>query len=317
MSDTELNLINVYRLAMRNWKLIATVCLINVIVASVILLIVPNSYKSSSLFFPTSDLISDKSSQLNEFTPLIAATFGRENLVDRIFSVATSQTVKNHVIESLNLREHYGYENTQKGPQKTGKRFDKNVKIRRTPYNGIEIVSKDYDHEIAAQINQSILDKTESIYHDFLLKTRAEIAKGIEKHISQKDSVVQEWSKELAALRSQYGFYGIISPNREQATIPSTGGITGEGFEKIQNLEQQKEKLITDISQLRTLQGQILLTAAPENYMLLVVDAPYPSMVKAGPKRTLTVLLVALASFFFMLIFLILRQQLNNETIRR
>ncbi len=309
-AESDLSLVSVYKLIMQNWKLIAIVCFISVVLTSVILLLTPNSFKNTSVFFPVSEQIVDKSSLLNEITYNEATIFAPENVVDRVYNIATSSTVQDYVILKNDLISHYGYDKDKKSSsKKAAKKYAKKIKLRRTPYLSIELTVKDKDYKKAAVIAKDILDKTESIYHGFFIRARQNLINNIDSQIKVKDAQVKIWGDSLADLRDRHRFYGVISPHRSTATIPSTGNINGKAFELIQNLEEMKEKALTDISDMRTIQNQAKLTQAENEYFLNVIQMPTAYMDKAGPMRTLTVLLVLVFTFLAMVVILILDRQ--------
>ncbi len=309
-SESDLSLVSVYKLVVENWKLIASVCLISAVIAAVILLLTPNTYKNTTVFFPASEQVVDKTSLLNEMTYNEAIIFAPENIVDRVYNIAMSSAVQDYVIEKNDLVSHYGYDKGSKGAyKKAAKKYSKKIKLRRTPYLSLELTVKDVDYEKAAVIAQDILDKTESIYHGFFIRTRKNLMTNIDSQIAEKNKYVKTWGDSLATLRDRYRFYGVINPRRDAATIPSTGSINGAAFETIQNLEEAKEKALTDISDMRSIQNQVKLIAAENEYFLHVVKMPEPSLDKAGPMRTLTLLLVLVFSFIAMVVILILNQQ--------
>ncbi len=308
--ESDLSLVSVYKLIVHHWKLIATVCLVCVVLAAVILLFTKNRYKNVSVFFPASEQIIDKSTLLDESTYNGATIFAPESVVDRVYNISISSAVQNFVIKNNDLIAHYGYDkDSPRASEKASKKYSKRVKVKRTAYNSLELTVVDEDYKKAAKIATDVLDKTEEIYHGFFLSARRNLMANIDSQIALKNQQVKSWGDSLAALRDQYRFYGVISPHRSQATIPSTGSVNGSGFEKIQNLEELKERALTDISNMRSRRSEIELTAGENHYFLNVVKMPTPSMQKAGPMRTLTVLLTAVFSFIAMVIILILHQR--------
>ncbi len=308
--NSDLSLVSVYRLIYRNWKLIAAVCTICVVVAAIILILTKTRYKNVSVFFPASEQIVDKSTLLDENTYNGATIFAPESVVDRVYNITTSSAVQDYVINKNKLKSHYGYDpDKPSSGKKAAKMYSKRVKVKRTPYNSLELTVVDVDYKKAAQIATDILDKTEEIYHSFFLSARKNLMANIDSQISLKNQQINMWGDSLARLRDKHRFYGVISPHRSQATIPSTGGINGAAFESIQNLEGLKEGALNDITKMRTIRSEVELTAGENHYYLNVVRMPVPTMEKAGPMRTLTVLLVGVFSFIAMVIILILHEQ--------
>ncbi len=308
--ESDLSLVSVYRLILRNWKLIATVCLVCVALAAVIMLLTKNRYRSVTVFFPGAEQIVDKSTLLNKNSHNAATLFAPESVVDRVYNIATSSAVQDFIIRKNDLVEHYGYDkDSPRGYEKTAKKYTKRVKVKRTAYSSLELTVVDEDYKLAASLAQDVLDKTENIYHGFIREARQNLMSNLDSQMSIKSLQVQKLGDSLAALRDQYRFYGVISPRRSEATIPSTGSINGRGFEKIQNLEELKETALNDLSSMRSRRTEIELTAGNNHYYLNVIKMPTPSMDKAGPMRSLIVLLTAVFSFIAMVIILILSQR--------
>ncbi len=308
--ESDLSLVSVYRLLVENWKLIAMVCIVSSAIAAVVMLLTKTQYKNITLFFPVSAQVVEKASLLDENSFNGTGIFATESLVDQVYNIATSSAVQNMVIKDNDLVRHYGYNPSKPSAnKKTAKKYAKRIRVRRTPYNSLELTVKDVDHTKATVIAQDLLDKTEEIYHRFLKVTRENLVNNIDSQIAIKNIQIAAWSDTLAQMRDQYRFYGVISPSTSTPVIPSTGAITGKAFEKLQTLEELKEGALKDVSSLHSVRTKIKLTAVENQYMLHLVKKPTDSMEKAGPLRTLTVLLTAVFSIIAIIIILILKRQ--------
>jgi uncharacterized protein involved in exopolysaccharide biosynthesis len=110
-------------------------------------------------------------------------------------------------------------------------------------------------------------------------------------------------------MRVQYGIYDIIAPGRENSgsfTPKSSGLAYAEGIEKIQNLEELKDKMAIDRAKYKSLANQFKAATFEDFNMIHVTQWATPYGPKAGPYRTLGVLTVTALSLFFALFWAVL-----------
>ena len=107
------------------WKhkgLILAATIVAAILTSVVMLLQPNYYRSSAIFYPASSMLLEPGVDNNQTMEY----YGDDKDVDRLLSMANSSELINDLIEEHKLAGHYDIDDTNtKGKIKLLKKFKK------------------------------------------------------------------------------------------------------------------------------------------------------------------------------------------------
>ena len=277
-----------------------------------------NVYEAYGSFFPSSAVMSGRINLFREENQDWIDFFGGENELDRAAVVGNSAAVISYIIDTFHIADHYKIDvkNDRNGNQKVYKRFMKNFSISRSGYKHIEVKFKDEDHELAYKVVNETMNRIEDQMRKMYARINTQLARSLE---VRSDSVQHELAlltDSLAQMRVQYGIYDLIAPGREnQSTFtPKSNGLAyAEGIEKIQNLEELKDKMAIDRAKYKSLANQFKAATFEDFNMIHVTQWATPYGPKAGPYRTLGVLTVAALSLFFALFWAVLWEFIDQR----
>jgi uncharacterized protein involved in exopolysaccharide biosynthesis len=263
-------------------------------------------YRGYGAFYPASSVISGRINLFRESQQDWIDYFGEENEVDRAFVISGSSTVVSFLIDSFKMAEHYNIDVNAdpNGQVKVVKKFLKNYKVSRTGYNHIEVTFTDPDKKKAAAIVNVAMNKIEDALRDLFIGINRQLSLAID---IRKDSLHQELTMltdSLVKLRVQYGIYDIVAPSRQILVGSARGsGVTyAEGLERIQNLEELKDKMAIDKAKYMSLSNEFKTSIFKGFPMIHVVQWASDNGPKAGPFRIIMVLAGALLATLFGLV---------------
>lgn len=305
-SPLRFDLFDVTRIFLQWKKYILGFALLTSIVAALILFTMKNYYRGYGAFYPASSVISGRINLFRETQQDWIDYFGEENEVDRAFVISGSSKVIAHLIDSFKMDQHYEIDvkADKMGYQKVVKKFLKNYKVNRTGYNHIEVTFTDPNSEFAAAIvNEAMLSIEKELREIFInINRQLSIALDIRRDSLENELTIATDS--LVKLRVAYNIYDIVAPSRHvlQGGGKGSGLTYAEGLEKIQNLEEMKDRLAVDKAKYLSLSNEFKTSMFPGFPMIHVVQWAAPFGPKAGPFRILTVLAVAALSIIFGLV---------------
>lgn len=292
-------------------RLMLIVALIAVVVSLVVTLLIPNKFEARAVIMaPVANQISKEiftSSLQNGLT-----VFGESEEAEQLEQIVTSRTLKDKVINSLNLWQLWGMDSTAKhGWAKMYSAYHDCVRVKMTKYQGVEVAVRNQSPELAARMANAVVDFSDSLM------------RAVKRQVAQRALQVYEeqYRLELEAITAtedsmrRVMLTGVTSPMMQtkefahayaQATMAGNRGQMGR-------LEQQ----MLPVQELgsRFIRYRFELEHATENLMLLrnylrvlqieakqdiptqfVIDRAVVPDKKIAPKRILLVVLSTLSA---------------------
>lgn len=280
------------------WKIsLFATALITAIMTSTIMLLMPNYYRSTTVFYPiNSDLLKPITTENNA-----SGYFGNDSDADRILSIGNSEELVQHLIQSFSLQEHYQIKGTDKKAQaKVQKRFRKLYDIKKTEYDAIQISMEDRETDVARQLAQAARGFIDQKNKEIAQAAQKMMISSLETSIQNKGSELGDITNKLAELRKKYGVYDTKSQGealaKMEAASPSSGQVRKKiesynaGVSDILQLEVKQEALSKSLAysenQLADLQGSL---AQEPSTLHLIEEAQIP-LEKSRPRRSLYVI---------------------------
>jgi uncharacterized protein involved in exopolysaccharide biosynthesis len=161
-------------------------------------------YKSTVILYPaTTNSISKALLSENAYDRSDPLAFGEEEEAEQLLQLLNSDLIRNRIIEKYKLMEHYEIKADDPFRQtKLYKRYEGNIKFRRTEYMSVEISVLDTDPETAAKIANDIaalLDETKNLIQLAQARKALEI---VENQYNKKEAYIRSLNDSLNLLRS-------------------------------------------------------------------------------------------------------------------
>lgn len=200
-------------------------CVLAAILSVVGSLLLPNYYKSTTVFYAASP-------DLAKPSPIGAMEadqdfYGEDEDLDRLFSISSSSEVVDYLINKYNLYEHYDINpDSKKGPFKIRERFNKMYKTLKTKFGALQLSVEDKDPEIAAAIANDARTKINDITQALIKQSQSQLLETYKTNIVQKDLAVKTLSDSLYRMREKYSIYNTESQGQVYAELLAKAGAS-------------------------------------------------------------------------------------------
>ena len=303
--------INILQLLLK-WKFhLGIIVVIAIILAAVFsgpLFITPK-YESNAVMYPAN-----------------ISPYSDESETEQMLQVFQSNDIRDSVINKFDLAKHWEIDSSYKYFYTTMMwEYSQNVKIGKTPYEGVSIEVLDRDPQMACDMVNSIMDyynKKVKQLHEIKF---GEVVKMYERAIKKKENYIDSLENRFYELSTEYGLLDYTSQSREIArgylkTIDGSGSshinskevlrlkenIEKKGGEFIY-LQYSLEQEAVRFSTLKMDYDQAVMDFDRQFSYINVITKPFVADKKAYPVRWLIVVISAIASFFiaFLIILII------------
>ncbi len=201
------NLLGVIETIFKWKKFIIVTCIATAVGASIVALLLPVYYKSTTIFYAASP---DLASPENLFGTSAKAPqyYGTSNDIDRILSIAKSGELTSFMIDSFNLYERYDIDPQSKlGPYYVQLQFNEYFDVEKTKYDAIELSIEDHDREMASRMTNAARERINTLAQKLIKDGQLQIIKVYEENIRQKEIEIAAINDTLQKVRTFYGVY--------------------------------------------------------------------------------------------------------------
>ncbi|MCD4788768.1 MAG: hypothetical protein K8R37_02115 [Bacteroidales bacterium] len=308
--DSQFYQINILKLLLK-WKIHLAV----IVVAAVIL----------AAIFSGPAFITPKFESFAIMYPANIASYSDESETEQMLQILQSRDIRDSVIKKFNLAGHYKIDSSYKYFYTTLiYEYSQNVKINKTPYEGVRIEVLDKNPQIACDMVNAIIDfynKKVRVLHE---QKFDEVVKMYERAIAKKKECLDSLENKFYELSTQYGLLDYGSQSREIArgylrTIDGSGSLN-INTKEVLRLKENIEKKGGEFILIQTLLSNEAVKFADlkRDYEIAYMDfdrkytyvniitEPYVADKKAFPVRWLIVVISALASFFIAFIVILI-----------
>lgn len=308
MSTPRFDLVDVTQTLRRRRNFIIIVAVAAAIIGAIFYLIGKKTYKAEAAFLMANPMYTDRNNLFQDRQIQFVDYFAGDNDVDRIVSLAESDTIKYIVAQKLNLGAAYGLDMSKpKDVEKFAGIFKGNFKLNRTEYNNCTISYTDEDPQRASAVVNASIDAIQAMYKGYYISQRMTIIDAMKGKIREMDSSIIVMTDSLANLRDRYKIYGLVNPGRENIIAGDTKAGSGMALESVQNMESLKDQLVTDRAHYTSLLNQYLTTTnADDNPVLHMLSTARVPAKPKGPGLLITVIAAALIGAFFSALYILL-----------
>ena len=264
-----LNLFDVFKILWKWRKTVLIICSISLIAAVVVALIMPNYYKSTSIFYAANPAMNDRQNLFREQAGnLPLEYFGTENDVDRVLQICKSAEVTAYMINKYQLGSHYKIDSTAKYYNtKVREEFKDNSNIQRNELGAVEVTIWDTDAKLAAEIANDIVQTADNHNKQFFIDNNEKSIKLMKKNKDTKQLEVNQLTDTLAYLHAHNANADVIN-----------------------TLELKKQSTVKDLATLSKLFEQFESAANNDFSTVNSIETAYPAEKKDKPMRSLIVI---------------------------
>jgi LPS O-antigen subunit length determinant protein (WzzB/FepE family) len=315
-------------LIFRNRFPLITITIVALIVSVVVSLLITDRYLSRVILYPA------VSTSLSRFIMGSAATsgdltgFGQEEDAERLLQVLKSDAIREKIFTKYSLLEHYGIKENNRYPLTTlNKKFDSNVRFRKTEYMAIEIEVLDKDPVLAAEMANDIAGYIDSVMNDMLRERASQSLSIVQEEYRRlrnevamiEDSLrkirelgVMDYESQAEVLNNAYATAmlnndsaGITYFRNRLNTLSEWGGVY---VNLRDNLVYQNEKL----SDLKSVYDEVRLNASNTMPYKFIVTGARVAEKKTYPVRSLIVIVSTISAFLLALFTLVTLEALKT-----
>ncbi len=285
---------NAFDLVTYMWKkrfVLIVLTSIAFIASIVISLLITPRFKSNVVLFPAASVSLSKSlvetsSISTDFRDVLS--FGEDDEAERMLQILHSNQIKDHVIQKFNLMDHYEIKLSDPFPYtKLEKKYQSNIRFRRTEFMSIEISVLDADPQMAADIANEIAAYVDTTIHNIQRERAVEAYNLVEKEFNNAENEIRMISDSLQKIRQPGIIYNELSQKLES---------------EIQRMGLLKAKLVASKVNVEQTLPQIF-----------IVDRAVKAEKKAVPKRSIIVIISTLSSFALSLLALLIIDQIKHS----
>ena len=310
MAAPSFDLVDIIRTIQKKAGLILSVTVVAAILGVAVMAVKPKKYKATTKFLVNNPLYGDRNTLFRSNETRYVDYFGGDDDLDKVTSLATSDTVIDRVIRNCQFQEVYKMDiSDYKSHAALMGIFKKNFSQKRSEYKDIEFSYIAYDPVVAANVANMTVKVLEETYRHYYTAAKDGMIQSITEQMGRVDSALSKLTDSLANMRDHYGIYNIISPARQNSGIGEIHG-GGKGFgraiEEIQNVEAVKDQLATDRAHYISLINEFSAAENGSIQYLKVITRAVPPTGPNGPGMLMTLLVAGGCGLFFSVIYVLL-----------
>jgi len=300
-------------------------------VASIIIsfTIIPK-FKSTVVLFPTTNTSISKTLLEDYYSGRKTLyEIGEEEQSEQLMQILSSEEIRDRIIEKYNLMEHYGIEEDAAFPlTQLFAEYESNVSFELTQYLSIVIEVMDTDPQFAADIANDIAKLVDTVYNKIINERAMEaylLIKTEYKDINEEVTFLRDSLSKIQSL-------GILHYESQAERYHEALGVAiNEGNRSAQRILEEKLEVLSKygsnyiIIRDRLSRQENYLQVIRQNYEevklevnqtmphTLIVDDAVVAEKKAYPKKSIIVFFSTFATFFLVLITLMIRDSIKNK----
>ncbi|KAA9339349.1 hypothetical protein F0P96_01625 [Hymenobacter busanensis] len=200
----------------QRWKnLVLAAVALAAVVSAVVALLLPNIYKSTSVFYPTNPQTTDPDRFVTAEGNKLELG-GRAEDIDRVLTIGTSMPAAEYIIKKHHLHKHYkvGDPGVEEADQAALDEFNANLDIVHNERDAIELTFQDKDKQLAAKIANDLVAVIDSLNQQLTLENRRRV---LDLYRDRYTFLNREYSvtrQNLIAGRRRYGVFGMDRESR-------------------------------------------------------------------------------------------------------
>ena len=291
-------------------------------ISTIVSLLITPLFLSTAIVFPAASSNVSFSDQRN--VKAAAMDFGEEEQAEQLVQILQSSRIRDKVVAKFNLLAHYEIDpNDENKYYKLNNEYTSHFEFTRTRYGSIQIDVLDRNAELAAKMANSIVDLIDTVKND-MIRERTKPAFDINKRkmmqmLQDRDSVLNLLDSLSGigvvslAVRSNLFQALVDSKNsQEKITIKENLVLNTKYGSQYDALEHMRNEMIIKIEDFRVSYEQAESDANANFNHKFVVEKAVKADKKEKPKRMIIVIVASLGGFIFGVLFLLIRQRIQE-----
>jgi len=268
------DILSVIRFLYKNRKTLLIMSVFGAVFAATITFFLPKKYTSTAVIFPSGGNEVDKNLQ-----------FGMDLQNDQLMQLLQSSSMRDSICQKFNLIQYYELDTIEKDwKEKLNKYFERDIRFSKTRYYSIEISAETTQPQLSADIVNTIVKLTETLYWNLIRQNSSDLLANSQKHYAYSQQQMTLLADSLRKLLQNKG--DSIQARLIRQTLADA---------------QKNASLIK--SKLDYVKERHETPASP----LFVIDNGKPAGKKSSPRYSINILLGGLGMFLFMCLWLLLK----------
>lgn len=310
MTETSFDLVDIIRTIQKKRNFIIIITVIAILLGGVFLIVKKKKFKAESTFLVNNPLYGDRSTLFRSFETRYVDYFGGDDDLDKVTSLANSDTVKDRIIRNSQFQVVYNQDiNDPKGHAALMSIFNKNFNLKRSEYKDIQVSYIAYDAQTAANVANMTVQVLEETYQHYYKSMKHDLYTAVSEKVKQLDSSINVFTDSLANMRDRSGIYGLISPARQNVIsgeMKGGGKGYGRAMEEIQNIESIKDQLVADRAHYISNLNEFSASSNDAIGFIKVISRAVPPNSPSGASVQTVLLIAAFLGLFFSTIYVLL-----------
>ncbi|MCS7189233.1 MAG: hypothetical protein RMJ66_05555 [Bacteroidia bacterium] len=277
------------------WKGIIGASTLITLIISIRILSQPKLYETHAEFIPP---------DLSMASPLLknaALVPGTTSDLERVYSYLNSSIIKEALIDSFNLYDHYGFERKSSYRKKVEEILEENIVVRITRNSTILIYVRDASPEYAYKIASFLLRKSEEFCKNII--RMKESLEETERQIKALLSEMQNLEESLSMLRVKYRIITTEPEKNYRLNLTDTAALAH--YDKVLSQETRLRRLQEAYASLleEKYRRENFLRVHPHS--IFIVQPPYVPLFPKGINKGLLILLIGIGSMVLIFILIL------------
>ncbi|NRB63433.1 MAG: hypothetical protein HRU40_10505 [Saprospiraceae bacterium] len=208
--DQKPSLLGVFQTLYSFRKYIIIICGIAGIGTAVISLVLPDYYRSTTLFYAASldlvkpEILYGKGNQIRSFF------YGGESDIDRLITIGESSELLDYLVDSFDLYEVYEINPSHpKAPIRVRKELLSLYSLQKDKRDAIILSIEDKDPIRAAQMTNAAREKVNTLARNLIQSNQSRTLSAYRENIIRKEENLKRLGDSLATLREKFDIYNI------------------------------------------------------------------------------------------------------------
>lgn len=290
-------------------------------------------FKSEVILFPTSTNAISKALLSHNPSTKDILEFGEDEQIEQMLQILNSNKIRDSIILKYDLTTHYGIgENASYRLTKLYKRYESNIRFKRTENSGVKIIVYDKNAQMAADIANDIANMYDVVKNEMKRQRAIQAFRIVEKEFLELKKEIAVKEDSLTVLRT-LGVHDYESQsemiNRQLAMEIAKGNTAnikrlesrldvlakyGGPYVSLRDaLEHDKKQL----SEIRAKYEEAKVDAEQDLPQKFVVSSAYKAERKSYPIRWLIVVISTLGALFLSVLVIITFEQLEQVQVKK
>ncbi len=301
-------------------KTILITTLLTGVLTAVVMLLKPNYFQSSALFYPVNNALLSPTVNLGEHSQ---GYYGNDKDVDRLLSIAHSLGLETYIIERFELADHYNLpSDTDLQKSKIYKEFQNLYNVHKTEYDAIHVSIEDTDPELAQKMISGIVTYINDNASLIVKSSQNSIYESIQQELKVKTKRAAILTDSIKQIRQRYRIYDTNAQAEALATMeiknPNSPGVKSmisdynKGIDDIRKLQIVLDEMNKSIVFQEIELNKVKTSLNNKSKGIHIIEKAIFPLEKSRPRRSIYVLGAMIFMMGVTSLFVIIQEQFKE-----